>query len=198
MNIDRVARGMTDANGPRGWRGPSGPAFTARVMAPVYGRPRPDFTARVMRRIDEAPVAQASASVAQAFRPAFKAALFLAPVAIALLTVAALFARTGSLRIPTAPAVPRLTGVPYDPGPIGMPPLPIDRWAVSKVPRVRIAAARPQAAEVPLPERPPIHTIAALEGPTDIGLKPIGPEAVVIAPLQGPAPLKISEIKEKS
>lgn len=190
MNIDRVAKGMTDQEGPQGWRGPSGPAFTARVMAPIYGRPRPDFTARVMSRIDEEPVARATGWAAQIFRPAFAA------LALLVLAAAVMFLRADSLVMPATPRAPRIAALPYARGPLGAPPLPLDRWAAPAAPRIRSSQA-PQVAEV-LPALPPIYTIAALDGPAGIAVKPIGPAAPVIAPLEGPAPLKVNEIKEKS
>jgi len=185
MNIDRVARGMT-AGGPK-------PGFIARVMAPIHGRPRPGFTARVMNRID-GPDAQA----AQAFRPAFARAFKPALAALALVVIAAgvMIARGDAPVMPAAPQAPVLTAAPYARAPLGAPPLAPDNGTVRTIPRVRVSQP-PQIAEV-LPEAPPIYTIAPLSGPASIDLKAISPEAVVVTPLEWPAPLKINEIKEKS
>lgn len=188
MNIDRVARGMTAGHPKQG--------FTERVMAPIYGRPRPDFTARVMNRIDDESVAQGfiPAWVAQMSRPAFAAA------ALLLLAAGLMILRANSPLVPPTPHAPRIAALPYSRGPLGAPALPLDRWAIPAAPAVRTPQA-PRLAAVrtePVPEVLTIYTIAPLEAPAEIGLKAIGPQAPVIAPLEGPAPLKINEIKEKS
>lgn len=180
MTIDRVASAMTHGR-PRA-------GFRPRVMAAIEGRPAPGFTDRVMRRLDEP---EARTSVPRA--------LVLVPAAIALVAAVVVW-RIHANAVPIAPEAPRLTGVPYDRAAIGAPPLPLDRWA-RKTARGRVAWRDAQIAEPPVaafPEPAPIYMIDALAGPSDITMKSIDPAAPLIAPLEGPAPLKIPDLKEKS
>jgi len=180
MTIDRVASAMTDGR-PRD-------GFSPRVMARIDGRPAPGFTDRVMRRIDE-PEARAS----------LPRALVLVPAAITLVAAAVVW-RIHAHAVPAAPEAPRLTAVPYDRAAIGAPPLPLDRWARTTIP-VRVSGRGEPGTVAPVaafPEPAPIYMIDALEGPSDITMKSIDPAAPVIAPLEGPAPLKVPDLKEKS
>ena len=179
MNIDRVAQAMTDASGPRGWRGPSGPAFTARVMAPIEGRPSPGFTARVMNGLD-------APRVAQGFSPAFSRALILVPAALVLAAGAVVLLR-GSVRAPALPSAPVLA---TNGGPRVL-PVP----DVSPAPATVVRSSGPQQVTEPaVSPAPPIYMIAALEGPPDIAVKNIEPAARTIPALDAPAPLKVSDL----
>ena len=175
MNIDRVAKAMTAATRRRG---PSGPAFTARVMAPIEGRPSPGFTARVMKRID-APAAGRGFG--------FGRALMLVPAAIALAAGAIVLLRGGaqSPALPAAPVLatnggPRLLETP----PTIPQPRPNSPTRGAQLPAV-------------VPEQhvlPAIYTIAALEGPAEIATTDIEPAACTIPALEGPAPLKVPDL----
>lgn len=191
MNIDRVAAAMTgERRGPSGlWRGPSGPAFTARVMATVEGRPQPGFTARVMEGVAQGARVAQGTPVAQGFSPANKALLFL-PVALALAAGIAALQASRTTR-PDAPAAPRLATGAFvdDPAP------PIWQAAVPQSqPRAGRASRRPQVEAPALPEPAPIYTIAALDGPDTIAVKDIEPAARMIPALEGPAPLKVPDL----
>lgn len=175
MIVDRIARSMT--------AGTPSPSFTGRVMAPIHGRPRPDFTARVMAGLD-APVARTS-------RRAFTPALFLIPVAVALLAGVAGFRGTGVV-VPEVPDAPPLARGAF----VAQPARP--DWEAARLkPRPGVV----QASRLPVvtgmlaePAAPALYMIAALEGPLDISMKTIEPAACTIPALDAPAPLRVTDL----
>ena len=170
MNIDRVAKLMT--------AGAARPGFTARVMAPIEGRPSPGFTARVMTGLD-----------ARRSRPAFGRALILVPAALGVIASAAYLLLPGAAHAPSLPGAPvlatkaglRVPGIPPQEQP-------------SPVRSVRASRPREVVAPPELPALAPIYTIAALEGPANIAVKNIEPAARTIPALEAPAPLKIPDL----
>lgn len=179
MSVNRIARAMTS--------GAPGPGFKACVMASIAGRPRPDFTARVMARIEAAPPARARSR---------GAAFLLVPAAI-VLAASAFMLRPGRVALPDV-APPRgiraAAHVPsaFDPAvlPIG-PRLALETDATERPGRRRVAASQ-LLADAPL--SPAIYTIAALEEPSDIAMKPIDPASCTVPALTGPAPLKVTDL----
>ncbi|HUF25313.1 MAG TPA: hypothetical protein VMN81_14370 [Vicinamibacterales bacterium] len=177
MNIDRIAGAMTGGR-PRA-------DFTARVMAPIYGRPRPGFTSRVMNGLD-APAA------GRGFSPGFRPALLLVPAAIVLIA-GVMAVRASRVDLPAPPVAPSLATAPvFNPAMEAPPQAP--RVAQAFRPATR-QAQTPAPAEQAPPEPPPIYMIAALEGPDDIAMKSIEPAAFTIPALDGPAPLKVADLK---
>lgn len=179
MSVDRIARAMT-AGGPS-------PAFKAKVMAPIHGRPRADFTQRVM---NEAGVAQRS-RVAQPFRA--RVVLAAAAIALAIGAVALTRSReTAPLAPPAAPIVQAPVMSPA-PGVEQAPPKLAQQVTPAQGVRPRrvTAAARPASAG---PSHAPIYTIAALEAMPDIEMKSIEPASCTIPALEGPAPLRVTDL----
>lgn len=176
MNVDRVARAMTD--------GKPTSTFTARVMAPLHGRPRPDFTARVMSRLDQ-PAAGGS------FSSGIGRAVILVPAAVAI-AAGAVVLRSSRVTLPPAPDAPRIVaalGVPSDAASmvaLGRPAPTVTLLAHSK--RSVRAIQQPQAAT------PSIYMIDALDAPADITMKSIGPAPSTIPALDGPAPLTVTDL----
>lgn len=191
MNIDDVARRMTDNHGGR--RGPAGPAFTARVMAPIHGRPRPGFTARVMNRIDE------PGAVGRTFRSGFGRsfssgalrALILVPAAIALAAGVSVL-RASRVVAPALPDAPRRATAEVEGPRADATSLQTSLETPVRAPR-RTQRRAGQATAV-VPDAPPIYTIPALDGPSGLTLKPMLAPPVAIPALAGPAPLKITEL----
>jgi len=185
--VDRVARAMT--------AGAPTPGFTARVMAPIEGRPRPGFTARVMSALD-APVRRPMASSA---RLAFVA---LAAVLIVLAGWHSAI-QPGKLNQVQFPGAPAIAPRPYLRAAIGMPPLPLNRWApkAPTLPR-RAEATAAESLRVPqLADSVDAHyRIAAIDPPHLLSLTSIEPVAalpapVTIAPLAAPAPLSVPALR---
>ena len=174
MNVDRIARAMT-AGGPS-------KGFKARVMAPIHGRPRPDFTARVMDRIEAAQPFRSRVVVAQRVAlAAFAVAIFVGIVML----------RGPRVTTPPAPEAPRIASA----APAALPTAPVDHSTPRVKPRVRKPAAAPQR-DYAAPAYEPIYTIAALEAMPDIAMKSIEPASCTVPALAGPAPLKVSELKD--
>lgn len=183
MTIDRVAAAMT------GGRGPSGPAFTARVMAPIEGRPQPGFTARVMEQVPQG-FSPAATRVGRGFSPGARAALLL-PAALAV-AIGIVAVRTSRATLPDAPAAPRLATGAF----AGHPEAPNWQAAIEPLQPRGTRQSRPPVvmAVLPEPAPPAIYMIAALEGPDDIAMKSIDPAACTIPALEGPAPLKVPDL----
>lgn len=175
MSVDRIARAMT--------AGAPSPGFAARVMAPINGRPRPDFTARVMQRI-------AAADHAPRTHNRRRGVLVLVPVAFAMAIGVAVL-RTSEISTITVPAPPALSvGAPAR-TPVPPPSIDISVTAVTLRPAVPRRRVQRRNA---LPELPAIYTIAALEMPESLGIKPIEPSTPSVPPLAGPAPLKVTDL----
>jgi hypothetical protein len=69
---------------------------------------------------------------------------------------------------------------------------PMVEAAASEETGARRAALRQRQTEPPLP--PAIYTIAALEEPLDIAMKPIEPASFTVPALAGPAPLRVADL----
>lgn len=178
MNIDHVAGAMT-GGGPRA-------DFTARVMAPIYGRPLPGFTARVMTALD------APASGRGGSPGARRAALLLVPAALALVA-GVMTVRASRVDLPPAPDAPRVATAPaFYPAP-KTPPTVAEAPPAGPVPQPAQAFTPAERAVAP-PEPSPIYTVAALDGPADIAMKSIEPAEFTIPALEAPAPLKIADL----
>ena len=175
MNVDRIARAMIAGGPTRG--------FTARVMAPIHGRPRPDFTARVMQRV----AAAGQQPRAHSLR---RRALVLVPAALAVAAGVVALRSYDFMTIAT-PAAPMLAfGAPAR-TPVPSPVAGVLRASQTTRPSTR----RPRALRTDvMPEAAPIYTIAALDAPSEIDLRPIGPSAPAVLPLAGPAPLKVTDL----
>ncbi|MEX2270926.1 MAG: hypothetical protein WD690_05620 [Vicinamibacterales bacterium] len=182
MNIDRVARAMT------GGRPTS--IFTARVMAPIHGRPRPDFTARVVARVD--------GTGALRTRGLSRAALLLIPAAVAI-AAGAVVLRSSRATLPLPPDAPAIAAaLAPTTDPTGVTIL-LARTAVPLVTRPTASRRKGavQQAQPSAPE-PAIYMIDALEPPPDIAMKTIEPAAFTIPALDGPAPLRVSDLPATS
>jgi hypothetical protein len=175
MTVDRIAGAMT--------AGAPSAGFTARVMAPIHGRPRPDFTARVMQRIAAAEQQPRTHSLR-------RRALVLVPAALAVAVGVVAFLGSGITTI-TTPAAPMLAvGAPAR---TPEPPPSLHTSLASPTPRQALARRRVPQRNA-LPELPAIYTIAALEAPEAIGIRPLEPSTTFVPPLAGPAPLKVTDL----
>lgn len=181
MNVDRIARAMTSGRPSRG--------FTGRVMAPIHGRPRPDFTKRVMDRLESREVPQSFSAVA---RPFSARVLLLVPAAIALAAVALVVRSAARVPAIPAPPAPRMADVRLNAPVVVTPVVTPDTRRRQRSRPARAEVAATAAAD------PPIYTIAALEGPSDLEMKSIDPGSCTVAPLNGPAPIKVTDLPAQS
>jgi hypothetical protein len=155
-------------------------------MASIEGRPRPDFTARVMARIETKPRARGRG---------MGAAFVLVPASM-LLAAGAIMLRPARTGFPDV-APPREIRAAVFGSAIEPTVLLSEQWvaledATNGKTDARRAAGPQRQPDAPL--LPAIHTIAALEEPTDIAMKSIDPASCTVPALAGPAPLKVADL----
>jgi hypothetical protein len=174
-DIDRVASAMTT--------GTPGADFTARVMAPICGRPQPGFTWRVMARVDTAATRARSPLGARALRPALALGA----------AVAILAARwgTGDAPLPPTPA-PVLVDARIGEAAFAVPAPFLQPFVSARV------APQPATAERQTPGAPePFVTdaVSALNAPAPIVMRSIEPLSAAVPSLSGPAALAIPPLR---